>query len=155
MRPAERKDTADTAIPQEIPMRIITTAMVIGPLFLIGTLATAADLPAFSRASEHTIQLAASGEAPSDREGFVQKAHENTAKWQRKLQALNDKADANGKAAAISAEDDVHKAWSKVEATSQKLETASAEGWQDAKAAFETASRELADTWHKHYPADK
>jgi hypothetical protein len=97
--------------------------------------------------------LAAAGDA--DRDSFTHEARERTAEWHRKLQALNDKAEANGKAASHEAEDDLNRAWTKVEAASRKLETAGAESWEEAKTTYERASHDLADAWHRHHPEDK
>lgn len=135
-------------------MNIVISSLVIGPLLLIGGLPAHADTHASSLGAG-VIQIAASADATTDKDSFLQKAHEKTAEWRQKLQDLGDKAEAKGKAAGTATEDDVHKAWHKVEAASNRLETASSEEWQDAKAAFETASHEMANTWHKHYPTDK
>jgi hypothetical protein len=140
---------------KEIAVKIVIASLVIGPLMLSGAVVAFADSPAFSIGSEHSVQLAASGDATGDRDSFVQGARKKTAEWQLKLQALNDKAEANGKAAADTAQDDLHKAWVKVESASHQLETASGDGWNDAKTAFDTASGELTDAWHKRFPDKK
>jgi hypothetical protein len=75
--------------------------------------------------------------------------------WQRKLHDFSEKARANGQEASDAAGKDLNKAWSKVEAASRDLQTAGADGWDSAKAAFEKASHELADTWDKVRPQDK
>ncbi|PKU23022.1 hypothetical protein [Telmatospirillum siberiense] len=135
-------------------MRIIIASLVLGPLLLIGGTAADAGTSVFPIESA-PVKIAARADSSADREGFVQRARERTAEWQQKLQILNDKAAANGSAAGTAAEEDLHKAWIKIEAASHRLEDASDEEWQDAKTAFETASHELADTWHRRYPADK
>jgi hypothetical protein len=75
--------------------------------------------------------------------------------WERKLRDYSEKAEAKGREAGNAAENDLNKAWNKAEAASHKLETVGAEGWEHAKASFEQASRELAETWHKIHPEDK
>jgi hypothetical protein len=126
--------------------------MVIGPLMVMGAL-PAAGQTGTSPASGYSVQLAANSAA--DRDSFTQEAHAKTAEWQRKLGALRDKADANGKAAGNAAEDDVTKAWAKVETAMRRLENAGADGWDDAKSAYQTASNDLAAAWRRHHPEDK
>lgn len=53
------------------------------------------------------------------------------------------------------ADDDLHRAWTKTQAASHRLETVGADGWDSAKASFETASQELAEAWHKVHPEQK
>jgi hypothetical protein len=69
--------------------------------------------------------------------------------WQRKLHDFGEKAAANGHAAADAAENDLNAAWIAADADARKLQTATAEGWEDAKISFEKASRDLADAWDK------
>jgi hypothetical protein len=136
-------------------MRLIVTSVIVGPLMLIGSLPAAAGQSTLLPVSPSLVQLASSGEPTADRESFIQSAREKTAEWQQKLQDLKTKADANGNAAANSTEDDLHKAWIKVEAASRQLQTVSAEGWNQAKIDFDKASHDLAQTWHKIHPEEK
>jgi hypothetical protein len=46
-------------------------------------------------------------------------------------------------------------AWAKTQVEAEKLQTASADGWESAKISFEKASRELSDAWDKIRPQDK
>jgi len=100
------------------------------------------------RMSAPTVLTAAS-DAMSDRDTYKQKAHDDMRDWQQELRDFDAKAKAEGKDADQTAKADLHKAWDKTEIASRKLQTASAEGWNAAKAEYQKASQDLADTWHK------
>jgi hypothetical protein len=75
--------------------------------------------------------------------------------WQRKLHDVSENAAAKGNAAGDAAENDLNEAWTRTEAASRQLQTASAEGWESAKTSYEQASHDLAEAWHKIHAADK
>jgi hypothetical protein len=134
-------------------MRILTAAIVIGPLVLIG--AVPADQSTLALGSGTPVRLAAGGDSTADRDTYTQKARAEMNEWQRKLQGFSEKAEAKGKEAGNAAENDLNEAWTKAEATSRQLQTIGAEGWESAKTSFAKASRELAEAWHKIHPEDK
>jgi hypothetical protein len=130
-------------------MRILSAAMVIGPLVLIGALHAAAGQSTLALGSGAPIQLAAGGDSTADRDTYTQKARDEMQEWQRKLHDFSEKVVAKGKEAGNATENDLHEAWTKAEAASRQLQTAGAEGWESARTYFEKASHELAETWHK------
>jgi hypothetical protein len=132
-------------------MRIFAVISVIGPLVLIGAGPALANQPI----SPASFRLAADSTLPSDRETYAQMARDQVQAWDRKLHNLSESAVAEAKVAGDAAKNDLDAGWSKTEAASRQLEAASAEDWESAKASFETASRELADAWHKIHPNDK
>ena len=123
-------------------MRMLTAAIVVGPLLLSGTLAAG------------QVQLAA-GDATADRDTYAQKARDEMQQWQRKLHEVGAQAEAKGQEAGNAAGNDLNAAWSKAEAASRKLQAAGAEGWESAKTSYEQASHELAEAWHRIHPDDK
>jgi len=135
-------------------MRIFIASIVIGPLMLTGAL-PAVGQSTNAPGSSTPVRLAAGGESTAERDTYTQKARDQMQQWQRKLHDFSDTAAVKGKAAGSAAEDDLNKAWSKTEAESEKLQTASAEGWESARTSFEEASRELANAWDKAKPQDK
>ena len=136
-------------------MRILSAAMVIGPLVLIGALHAAAGQSTLALGSGAPIQLAAGGDSTADRDTYTQKARDEMQEWQRKLHDFSEKVVAKGKEAGNATENDLHEAWTKAEAASRQLQTVGAEGWESARTSFEKASHELAETWHKIHPEDK
>jgi hypothetical protein len=135
-------------------MRILSAAMVIGPLVLIGALHAAAGQSTLALGSGAPIQLAAGGDSTADRDTYTQKARDEMQEWQRKLHDFSEKVVAKGKEAGNATENDLHEAWTKAEAASRQLQTVGAEGWESARSSFEKASHELAETWHKIHPED-
>ena len=135
-------------------MRILSAAMIIGPLVLIGALHAAAGQSTLALGSGAPIQLAAGGDSTADRDTYTQKARDEMQEWQRKLHDLSEKVVAKGKEAGNATENDLHEAWTKAEAASRQLQTVGAEGWESARSSFEKASHELAETWHKIHPED-
>lgn len=93
--------------------------------------------------------LGAVSDSTADRGQYSQKAHDDVRDWQEKLHDFDAKTKAEGKDADKAAEADLHKAWDKTEIASRKLQNAGAAGWGEAKAEYEKASRDLADTWHR------
>jgi hypothetical protein len=122
---------------------------------LIGALPAAACQSVRVLGSGAPIQLAASGDSARDRDTYTQKARDEMRKWQLKLINFSEKAEAKGKKASTTAENDLHEAWTKADAASRELQTVGAEGWKSAKIAFETAFRKLAGAWDKVRPEDK
>jgi hypothetical protein len=135
-------------------MRMLTTAIVIGPLVLIGAL-PAAGQSTLALGSSAPVQLAAGGDSTADRDTYTQRARDEMQEWQQKLHDFSEKAAVKGKEAGNAAENDLNKAWAKADAASRKLQTVGAEGWVSAKTSFEKASHELADDWHRIRPQDK
>ncbi len=135
-------------------MRFPIAAIVIGSVMLAGAGAAFAQ----SARTNDTAAFhpsAAVVDSSADRDSYLHKARKKTAEWRRKMDELNKKAAADGKQAAIVAEDDVTKAWARVKIASRRLENASADGWEAAKATFEKASHNLEATWHKRHPGER
>jgi len=136
-------------------MKFLTTSIVIGPLMLFGALPATAGASAHPLGSVVAIQLAVAGDPAGDRDSYTQKVRDDMQEWQRKLHGVGDKAEAKGKEVGSAADDGLNQAWTKAKAASDKLQTMGADGWDSAKASFEQASHELADTWHRVHPEDK
>ena len=136
-------------------MRILTAAIVIGPLMLIGALPAAAAQSILALGSDVPVRLAAGGDATADKDTYTQKARDEIQKWQKKLHDFSEDMEAKGKAAGNAAEKDLNEAWTRAEAASRQLQTAGDEGWESAKSSYEKASHDLAEAWKKIYPGDK
>jgi Skp family chaperone for outer membrane proteins len=128
-------------------MKILAALTLIGPLMLA---ISASAQPALT--SNPPVRLAAVSEASADRDSYTRKAHDEVEDWQKKLHEFNVKADAVGKEADRTAKADLDEAWRKTKTASRQLQIASAKGWDVAKADYEKASRDLADTWHRNHP---
>jgi len=132
-------------------MKILNASLVFGPILLIGALPVSAG-PAIH--SDTNIQLAAGSTSTDDRGSYVQRAQSEMQEWKKKVHDFSEKAEAKGKQAGNTAEEDLNKAWAKTEAASHRLQEAGADGWDSAKSAFEGASNELKQAWHKVHPED-
>jgi hypothetical protein len=135
-------------------MKILTASIVVGSLAL-GAMQAAAGPSTVALRSGAAAQLAVAGDPAGDRDSYTQKARDDMQEWQRKLHDFGDKTEAKGKEVGNAANDDLNRAWSKAKEASDKLQTMGADGWDSAKASFEHASHELADSWHKVHPDDK
>jgi len=133
-------------------MRLLIASIVIGPLMLIGALPEAAGQ---SSPSGTQIQSAAGSNTTADRDTYTQKARDDMQQWQKKLHDFSESAKAKGQQAGNAAENELNAVWAKTQAETHKLQAATAEGWESAKASYEKASRELADTWNKIGSQDK
>ena|SRR5579863_441623 len=133
-------------------MRILTAAIVIGPLTLIGALPSAAGQ---SISSDTPIQLAAGVNSPADRETYTQKARDEMQEWQQKLHDFSANAETKGKEAGNAVERELNEAWTRTEAASRQLQTVGDEGWDSAKTSYEKASHDLVEAWQKVHSVDK
>jgi hypothetical protein len=140
---------------EEVALRILTAAIVIGSFTLIGALPAAADQSTLTFGSGTSVRLADTGGSPADRDTYAHRARDEMQEWQRKLHDFGEKAEATGKEASNAAQNDLNKAWTKAESASRELRIVGADGWERAKASYEKATRELADAWEKIRPQNK
>lgn len=82
---------------------------------------------------------------------FARKKDEYVQSAKREMQEWGDKIEHAGG----HAERDVNRAWTKTKDASRRLQTASADRWDRAKAGFESAMQDLKDRWHKIHPEDE
>ena len=90
-----------------------------------------------------------------DRASYTQRARDDVHAWETKLNEFGDRTAAKGDADKTAIKLDLQAAWVKTKTEEDKLETASADGWQSAKASYETASHDLIGLWDKIRPEDK
>jgi len=127
-------------------MKRLAALILVGPLTL--TVPAGAQPAPASNAPVRSVS-----QASTDRDSYTRKAHDEVKDWREKLHEFNVKAEAEGKEADRTAKADLNEAWRKTEAASFKLRAAGAEGWDVAKADYEKASRDLAESWHKNHPS--
>jgi hypothetical protein len=130
-------------------MRIFFTSIVIGPLMLFAALPATAGQ---SISSTIPIQWAAGGDSTADRDTYTQKARVSLDEWRQKLHDFGARAKARGEDEGSAARNELKVAWTRAEAEQHKLETASVEGWENAKISFENASHDLKEAWDKILP---
>ncbi len=135
-------------------MRILATATIIGPLMLMGAVA-AAGQSALAPGSDASVRSTASSNSTVDRDTYTRQARDDVQGWQNKLQQAGKKTETVAKDAGTATERDLKQAWIKAQVASSKLQTVGDEGWESAKRSYETASHELANTWHKIHPQDE
>jgi hypothetical protein len=133
-------------------MKIFITAIILGPLMVIGALPAASQSGLGSGAS---VRLATARDSTAGRETYIQKARDDMQEWQRKLHAFDEKVQAKAVQAHTTAGDDLNKAWTQAEAASRRLETAGSEDWENAKTSFKRASHKLDLAWRKIDPENK
>ena len=137
---------------KEVAVKTVIAAIVAGPLTLIGVLPAAAGP---STSSDTSMRMAAGSDSTPDRDTYTQRARDDLQEWQRRVHDFSEKAKTNGQKDAAAAQHDLNEAWTKTEAAAHKLQTASAEEWERAKASYEKASHDLADAWRRIGSADK
>lgn len=136
-------------------MRLLAFATATGVVALAFlTPVGAADLDAGAR-----VQVAAdsdSGRAPGAATGSTDdyKAHARSdmGDWKQKVHDFAQGAKAKGDQASETASADLQKAWHKTERAAHHLQTASSEGWDKAKAAYEKAVGDLKAEWTRVNP---
>lgn len=85
------------------------------------------------------------GPTTGERSRYIDRNRARVTEWQMRVEAF--KRDA--RAGARTAGDTVEAAWAEARSQWQKLETATAEGWDEAKRRFEQAMAELEAAWAK------
>jgi hypothetical protein len=125
-------------------MKLLAALILVSPLTLA---ASAGAQPA--PGSSTPGRVATVNNAAADRDSYTRKAHDEVDDWQKKLHEFKVKAQVEGKDADRVAKADLNVAWRKTEAASRKLQAAGAKGWDAAKADYEKASQDLADTWYR------
>ena len=128
-------------------MKMLAALTLIGP-FILTVPAGAQSAPG----SSTPARGAAVSDASAERDTYIRKAHDDVRDWRQKLHEFDVKAKTEGKEADKTAKADLNEVWLKTEAASRKLRAAGAEGWDVAKADYEKASQDLADTWHRNHP---
>jgi len=95
----------------------------------------------------------ADGEVPvNDRLSYMHQTQVKMQEWKHKLRDLSEKAKASGQSAEASTDKDLQKLWEKTKAASRKLQAASADDWEAARASYETESHNLDEAWKKRFP---
>lgn len=117
--------------------------------FLIGGLILAVATPVTAAPPPEAVTQQA-----SDRDGYVHQVQTRMQEWRRKLYGFSEIAEAKREEAGTIADDDLNQAWTKAEAASRKLQSASGDNWDSAKTAFEAAAHDLAVSWQKIHPAE-
>jgi len=140
---------------KEVAMRILTAAVVIGPLMLMGGPSIAAQSRPTPGSSAPAQSAAAAGSSTADRDTYAHEARDAMQHWRRKLRDFGAQAKAEGEKAGSATEKDLNEAWAKANAASRKLQNVGAKSWASAKTSYEQASRELASAWDKDRPRDK
>jgi hypothetical protein len=140
----------------ENSMRLSAPTVIAALLLAGGTppaMAFSGTMPLGTRNAAFTATLVA--DETSDRASFTAKAEAEMQEWQKKLDAAATTAKAKGEEGKTEASRDLDAAWAKTKVASKQLKTASAEGWDRARAGFEKAEQNLAAEWHKVYPGTK
>ena len=133
---------------RSISSKLLTASILAAPLLLISPLSIAIAAPQPSG----FVQLA-DGEVPvNDRLSYMHQTQVKMQEWKHKLRDLSEKAKASGQSAEASTDKDLQKLWEKTKAASRKLQAASADDWEAARASYETESHNLDEAWKKRFP---
>jgi hypothetical protein len=81
----------------------------------------------------------------TDHDSYLQKTHGELLMWRARI-------DEFGSNTKTTADRDFHSAWVHMQDTAATLQTVGAEGWASARASYEKASNDVADTWHRVHP---
>ncbi len=133
-------------------MKNLLAALVLGPFVVTGPAQAGVAPSNPQRANPSAIQLVAAAN-PAERKTYVQKKEAGMAEWRSKIGDFTARTEANATAADQAASREIQGAWKHVEQASSTLDAAGEDGWDNAKAAYEQAFRDLEATWAKVVPA--
>lgn len=128
--------------------KLLTASILAAPFFLTAPLSSAIAAPP----SNEIVQLADSEVPLNERLSYMHQAQVKMQEWKHKLRDLGDKAKASGKDAKVSTDEDLKKIWERTKAASRKLQAATADDWESARASYETESHNLDESWKKRNP---
>jgi hypothetical protein len=131
---------------RNLALPVVLAALLVGPTMSQAATPTANAAP---------VQLAAGSDFSSEKDSYVAKAKSELQEWRDKLDRFGDKAGAKSQQVGDTAKADLQAAWAKTEEEGRRLQSASADGWDKAKSAFEEATQHLKDTWHRIHPEDE
>jgi hypothetical protein len=127
-------------------MQILTTSILVGSLLFIGALPEAFAQPVLSHEPERSS---------GDHDSYLQQSRNEMHEWHLRLEHLGEKAKAAGKKDVRAAERELDAAWVATEADASRLRAAGAEGWDNARIAYEKSTKALTVAWDKVRPEDK
>jgi hypothetical protein len=136
---------------KEIAMRI-ATSILLGLLLPIGAVPFACAQPV---PPDGGTQTAANAGLRGPRDTYIQKSEEELDDWQARLLRFDAETKAGARKDGAASWADLMAALDGAEAGAYKLQTVTADGLDDAKASYEKAISELADTWEKARPDDR
>ena len=84
----------------------------------------------------------------SGRDAYIRQNEGTFEEWGRKIDNFNTKAAERGSEAKKAAQRELGDAWTETKAGWAKLKSASRDGWDDAKAAFEASRKKLERAWN-------
>ena len=88
--------------------------------------------------------------APFDaHETYRSRVRDELAEWRRKMQAFDEKMEAQGKRVAKATETQLRSAWDDIEVEARNVQEATARGWDRTKRSFEAASHRMAAAWER------
>ncbi len=112
-----------------------------------------AALPAMAQTGpvrdDAVIQTSASVVASNPQETYRARVRAELIEWRRKMQTFDQKVETGSERRLDAAEVRLRAAWDDVEVEGRNVDSASARGWGQAKAAYERAARRMASAWDK------
>jgi hypothetical protein len=82
------------------------------------------------------------------RDAYIRQNEGTFEEWGKKVDNFNAKAAQRGSEVKKAAQRELDNAWAETKAGWTKLKNASRDGWDDAKAAFETSRKKLERAWN-------
>lgn len=137
---------------KDFAMKIVLAGLVISPFVLAGAAQAGHALSVPPPAGPSAIHLADAVNS-ADRKTYVQKKEAEMAQWRRKIGDFTARTETNATEADQAVKREIERAFTHVEEASSKLDATGEDGYEDAKAAYERASRDLEATWAKVDPA--
>jgi len=125
-------------------MKIRILRYLVAPIALISAWPAMASVVAAPQPAAQILIAEAATVAP-DHADYAQKARAELKVWRIKLDEYGLYAMADAQATRK----DLNAAWTKTKDSLDRMETASAADWEDAKASYKKASDELSATWTK------
>lgn len=114
---------------------------------ILPLLAVLVAAPLAARAEVVAAASDTAGDWSSRRAAYLQRTKETLHDWEGKISDFTARAQAEGKSEDQRASAELNQSWAHVKVEAAKLEAATREDWDNSTAAFERASRDLANRW--------
>jgi hypothetical protein len=125
-----------------------SVAFIVGALVLAGAGVFRVGGPAFAGTDGGRILLAAD-ESSAAKDTYQSRARQTLDLWQKKITEFGEEAQEKGNGAGKQAGQSLDHAWGDMREKWQALQTVSADGWDQARTAFEKATARMQNAWQR------
>jgi hypothetical protein len=132
----------------------VLVVLVVASMSMAG-LPPVADRSAAPVVNEPLLRVADNDDFAARKDAYLQKTRDEMDEWRNKMHAAGEQAEAKGHEASADTKAHLDRTWTTTERSWRKLQTESAEGWDNTKRAYERSTADLHVQWYRLHPEDQ